>query len=109
MRRWSRETSRHVGRPELVTCPKRDYVFHSSTREEGVVIKGIRTLGDPIIAEMQTMAKDGFRCSQIMLALGLKRGGRENPELIPEILSREVFRKEQVLRELLQTYFPQEM
>ena len=31
---------------------------------------------------MLSLAQDGFRCSQIMLALGLKRQGKENPDLI---------------------------
>ena len=37
---------------------------------------------DEILKDMQSMAKDGFRCSQIMLKLGLKRQGEVNPGII---------------------------
>jgi hypothetical protein len=32
--------------------------------------------------EMMGLARDGYRCSQIMLALGLRRLGKENPDVI---------------------------
>jgi len=37
---------------------------------------------ETISKEMHSMAQAGFRCSQIMLALGLKRKGRENPDVL---------------------------
>jgi C_GCAxxG_C_C family probable redox protein len=33
-------------------------------------------------AEMMALAQDGFRCSQIMLALGLQRQGKESSDVI---------------------------
>lgn len=31
---------------------------------------------------MMSLAEEGFRCSQIMLALGLQRQGKENPDVV---------------------------
>jgi C_GCAxxG_C_C family probable redox protein len=37
---------------------------------------------DDLVTEIQSLAKDGFKCSQIMMALALKRQGKEEPNLI---------------------------
>jgi C_GCAxxG_C_C family probable redox protein len=37
---------------------------------------------DEILKDMQSMAQDGFRCSQIILKQGLKRMNAENPFVI---------------------------
>jgi C_GCAxxG_C_C family probable redox protein len=37
---------------------------------------------DKLEKEIQSLAYDGFRCSQIMMALALKRQGKEDPNLI---------------------------
>lgn len=35
-----------------------------------------------ILKDMQAMAQDGFRCSQIIMKLGLKRQEKKNPDLV---------------------------